>query len=171
MGERMIDEEIEKAINDQINEEMYSSYLYLSMSAWFESISLKGFANWMKVQAKEEMDHAMKFYNYIHQRGGKVHLSEIKAPPHEWSSPLHAFEETLKHEKHITACINALVDLAERKRDRTTFNMLQWFIDEQVEEEANDEEIINKLKMIEGSNGIFMLDGQLAKREYVSEVK
>lgn len=160
-----------EALNKQINEELYSSYLYLSMSAWFDNIGLKGFANWMKVQAKEELGHAMKFYNYIISRGGGVQLHEIKAPPHEWQSPLHAFEETLKHEKHITECINKLVELAEEEKDRATFNMLQWFVDEQVEEEANDEEIIAKLKMIEGSNGIFMLDNQLAQRKYVEEVK
>ena len=160
-----------EALNKQINEELYSSYLYLSMSAWFENIGLKGFANWMKVQAKEELGHAMKFYKYIISRGGKIRLHEIKAPPHEWQSPLHAFEETLKHEKHITECINKLVELAEEEKDRATFNMLQWFVDEQVEEEANDEEIIAKLKMIEGSNGIFMLDNQLAQRKYVEEVK
>jgi len=160
-----------EALNKQINEELYSSYLYLSMSAWFENIGLKGFANWMKVQAKEELGHAMKFYKYIISRGGRVQLHEIKAPPHEWQSPLHAFEETLKHEKHITECINKLVELAEEEKDRATFNMLQWFVDEQVEEEANDEEIIAKLKMIEGSNGIFMLDNQLAQRKYVEEVK
>ena len=160
-----------EALNKQINEELYSSYLYLSMSAWFDNIGLKGFANWMKVQAKEELGHAMKFYKYIISRGGRVQLHEIKAPPHEWQSPLHAFEETLKHEKHITECINKLVELAEEEKDRATLNMLQWFVDEQVEEEANDEEIIAKLKMIEGSNGIFMLDNQLAQRKYVEEVK
>ncbi|KAA0003312.1 MAG: ferritin [Thermoplasmata archaeon] len=167
----MIGEKMLEALNKQINEELYSSYLYLSMSAWFENIGLKGFANWMKVQAKEELGHAMKFYKYIISRGGRVQLHEIKAPPHEWQSPLHAFEETLKHEKHITECINKLVELAEEEKDRATFNMLQWFVDEQVEEEANDEEIIAKLKMIEGSNGIFMLDNQLAQRKYVEEVK
>ena len=161
-----------EALNRQINEELYSSYLYLSMSAWFESIGLKGFANWMKVQAREELGHAMKFYDYILARGGKVQLQEIKVPPHEWNSPLHAFEETLKHEKHITECINKLVEIAEEEKDRATFNMLQWFVDEQVEEEANDEEIITKLRMIEGSkNGIFMLDRELAQRKYVEEVK
>jgi len=171
MGGSMIGERMLEALNKQINEELYSSYLYLSMSAWFDNIGLKGFANWMKVQAKEELGHAMKFYNYIISRGGRVCLHEIKAPPHEWQSPLHAFEKTLKHEKHITECINKLVELAEEEKDRATFNMLQWFVDEQVEEEANDEEIIAKLKMIEGSNEIFMLDNQLAQRKYVEEVK
>lgn len=163
----MIDKEIEEAINRQINEEMYSSYLYLSMSAYFEHAGLKGFANWMYVQYREEMDHAMKFYRYINERGGKVKLYEIKEPPNEWKSPLHAFEETLKHEKHITECINELVDLAEKKKDRATFNLLQWYIDEQVEEEANDEEIINQLKLIgDNGQGLLMLDRELAQRAY-----
>ncbi len=164
----MIDKEMEEAINKQINEEMYSAYLYLSMSAYFEKIGLKGFANWMHVQYKEEMDHAMKFYRYLIERGGTVRLYGIKEPPHEWKSPLDAFEQTLEHEKHITKCINYLVDLAEKKKDRATFNMLQWYIDEQVEEEANDEEIIARLKLIGDSpQGIFMLDRELAQRTYV----
>ncbi len=163
----MIDKEIEEAINRQINEEMYSSYLYLSMSAYFESLGLKGFANWMYVQYQEEKDHAMKFYRYLIERGGRVKLYAIKEPPHEWNSPLHAFEETLKHERHITKCINDLVDLAEKKKDRATFNLLQWYVDEQVEEEANDEEIIQMLKMIgDHGHGLLMLDRELAKRTY-----
>ncbi len=163
----MIDKEMEEAINKQINEEMYSAYLYLSMSAYFERIGLKGFANWMYVQYQEEMDHAMKFYRYLIERGGSVKLYAINEPPHGWDSPLHAFEETLKHEKHITECINNLVDLAEKKRDRATFNLLQWYVDEQVEEEANDEEIIQMLKIVgDRGNGLFMIDRELAKRTY-----
>ncbi len=163
----MIDKEIEEAINRQINEELYSSYLYLSMSAYFESLGLRGFANWMYVQYQEEKDHAMKLYRYLIERGGRVKLYAIKEPPHEWNSPLHAFEETLKHERHITKCINDLVDLAEKKKDRATFNLLQWYVDEQVEEEANDEEIIQKLKMIgDNPQGLLMLDRELAARTY-----
>ncbi len=166
----MIDKRMEDAINKQINEEMYSAYLYLSMSAWFESIGLKGFANWMMVQFKEEMDHAMKFYNYLNSQGATVKLMAIQEPPHEWESPLHAFEETLKHEQHITKCINELVDLAEELKDRATYNMLQWFINEQVEEEENDREIIDMLKMVEGSkHGIFMIDKELGQRQYTPE--
>ncbi len=166
----MIDKRMEDAINKQINEELYSAYLYLSMSAWFESIGLKGFANWMMVQFKEEMDHAMKFYNYLNSQGATVKLMAIQEPPHEWESPLHAFEETLKHEQHITKCINELVDLAEELKDRATYNMLQWFINEQVEEEENDREIIDMLKMVEGSkHGIFMIDKELGQRQYTPE--
>ena len=161
----MIDKEMEEALNKQINEEMYSAYLYLAMSSYFESIGLKGFAHWMYVQYQEEVGHAMKLYRYIFERGGKVKLYAIKEPPSEWESPLHAFEETLKHEQHITQCINDLVDLAEKKKDRATFNLLQWFINEQVEEEANDEEIISQLKLIGNSgHGLLMLDRELGKR-------
>jgi ferritin len=164
---KMIDKEIEEVINRQINEEMYSAYLYLSMSGYFESIGLRGFANWMYVQYKEEVDHAMKFYRYLIERGGRVKLYAIKEPPHQWDSPLHAFDETLKHERHITQCINELVDLAEKKKDRATFNLLQWYVDEQVEEEANDEEIIQKLKMIgDNPQALLMLDRELAARVY-----
>ncbi len=163
----MIDSELEEAINRQINEELYSSYLYLSMSAYFESVGLKGFAHWMYVQHKEEMDHAMKFYRFLVERGGKVKLYGIKEPPHEWNSPLHVFEDTLKHERHITECINKLADLAEKKKDRAMLSLLQWFIDEQVEEEANAEEIIQMLKMIgDKGHGILMIDRELAKRVY-----
>ncbi len=163
----MIDKDVEEELNKQINEEMYSAYLYLSMSAYFENIGLKGFANWMYVQYQEEMGHAMKFYRYVQERGGKVRLYAIKEPPHEWKSPLDAFEQTLKHEKHITECINNLVDLAEKKKDRATFNLLQWYIDEQVEEEANDEEIIAQLKLIgDNGQGLLMLDRELGQRTY-----
>ena len=167
----MLKKEMVDALNKQINEELYSAYLYLSMAAWFDSIGLNGFSNWMMVQYKEETDHAMKFFNYLSQQGESVKLMAIKEPPNSWESPLHAFEETLKHEQHITACINELVDLAEKLKDRATYNMLQWFIDEQVEEEANDREIIDRLKLIEGSkNGLFMLDRELAQRQYTPEI-
>ena len=162
IGKKMLD-----ALNKQINEELFSSYLYLAMASYFETQNLKGFANWMMVQQKEEMDHAMKFYNYINARGGKVKLFAIAEPPSKWDSPLHAFEETLKHEQHITKCINDLVNLAEQEKDRATFNMLQWYIDEQIEEEENDNDIINKLKLIgKNGNGLFMLDKELAQRTY-----
>ncbi len=161
----MISKTMEDAINKQINEEMYSAYLYLSMSAYFESINLKGFANWMFVQYQEEVMHAMKFYDHLKDRGGKLKLYAIAEPPSQWESPLDAFKATLKHEQHITKCINDLVDLAEKEKDRAAYNMLQWFIDEQVEEEANDEEIIAQLEMVEGSkNGLLMIDRELAKR-------
>jgi len=124
----MLKKEMKEMLNKQINEELFSSYLYLSMSAYFESIGLKGFANWMMIQYKEENDHAMKIYDYLLFQGAEVKLLSIKEPVHEWKSQLNVFEETLKHEQHITKCINELVDLAEELKDRATYNFLQWFI-------------------------------------------
>ena len=163
----MLKEEMVKALNDQINEEFYSAYLYLSMATYFDAIGLKGFANWMMVQYKEETDHAMKIYNYLSFQGAKIKLQAIKEPPEQWDSPLQVFEQTLKHEQHITERINYLVDIAERLKDRATFNFLQWYIDEQVEEEANDREIIDKLLLIgDNKNALFMLDKELGQRTY-----
>ncbi|MDI3473263.1 MAG: ferritin [Thermotogaceae bacterium] len=162
----MLNEKMIEALNKQINEEFYSAYLYLSMSAYFDSINLKGFAHWMMVQYKEEVEHGMKIYRYLQSQGAEVKLFAIKEPPQKWNSPLHAFEETLKHEQHITECINKLVDLAEELKDRATFNFLQWYIDEQVEEEENDREIIEKLKLVgDNTNGLFMIDRILAQRQ------
>lgn len=164
----MIDKEIEEAINKQINKEIYSAHLYLSMSAYFEFSNLRGFANWMYVQYQEEMDHAMKFYRYINERGGKVRLYAVSQPPAEWKSPLDAFEMTLKHELGVTKSINDLVDLADRKHAHATFNLLQWYIDEQIEEESNDANIIQQLKMVEDSGqGLIMIDRDLAARVYI----
>ncbi len=162
----MIGKVMEDAINKQINEEMYSAYLYLSMSAYFDSINLNGFSNWMYVQYQEEIEHAMKFIEHLKNRGGRLKLYAIAEPPNEWSSPLDAFKATLEHEKHITKCINDLVDVAEKEKDRAAYNMLQWFIDEQVEEEANDEEIIAQLEMVgDNKNGLLMIDRELAQRK------
>ena len=168
----MIQQKMIDAINKQINEEMFSAYLYLSMSAYFESIGLKGFANWMMVQYQEEVEHAMKFYNYLLSQGADIKLYAIAEPQQKWESPLDAFEATLKHEQHITKCINDLVDIAEELKDRATYNFLQWYIDEQVEEEENDREIIDKLKLIgDSKNGLFMLDKELAERSYTTPSK
>jgi len=166
----MLDKKMNEALNKQLNEELFSAYLYLAMSAWFDSMGLKGFANWMMVQYQEETEHAMKFYHYIQSRGGDVKLLAIKQPPVEWDSPLHAFKETLKHEQFITKCINELADLAEELKDRPTMNFLQWFIDEQVEEEENDRDIIQRLELIgESGHGLFMLDRELGERVYTPE--
>ncbi len=163
----MLSKKMETAICKQIQEELFSSYLYLSMSAYFSNIGLDGFANWMSVQEKEERDHAMKFYNYLLSQGAEIKLFQINEPDHNWKSPLDAFKATLKHEQHITKCINELVDLAEKEKDRATFNFLQWYINEQVEEEENDRNITDKLSLIkENSNGLFMLDKDLATRVY-----
>ena len=148
---------IEKAINKQINAEFWSAYLYLSMSAYFESINLSGFANWMIMQSQEEVSHAMRFYNHVVERGGRVKLDPIDSVETEWKSPLHVFQETYKHEQKVTGLIEGLVDLAEKEKDRATLNMLQWFIGEQVEEESSADEIVGKLgKLLDHSGHIFI---------------
>ena len=167
----MLKDKMAQALNKQINEELFSAYLYLSMSAYFESIGLKGFSSWMMVQYKEETEHAMRIYNYLISQGARVKLSAIDEPEHNWKSPLDVFEATLRHEQHITECINKLVDIAEELKDRATNNFLQWFIDEQVEEEETAREIIDKLKLIEGSkNALFMIDKELGQRQFVSSL-
>ena len=154
-------------LNRQVNAELYSSYLYLSMAAYFESINLKGFANWMKIQAQEEVIHAMKFFDYINERGGRVTLDTIKKPPAEWKSPLDVFETTYKHEVNVTKMINSLVDLAIREKDHATYNMLQWFVAEQVEEEASADAIRQQLKFIgKDGRGLLMLDRELSRRVF-----
>lgn len=163
----MIKEKIQDALKNQLNAELYSSYLYLSMSAHFESVSLKGFANWMRVQAQEELTHAMKFYDYIQERGGRVTLTSIDAPQTQWDSPLDVFEHVYKHEQKVTGLINDLVDLALSEADHATNNFLQWFVTEQVEEESSADEIIQKLKLVgEASGGLLMLDQELKQRVF-----
>lgn len=164
----MINSKIEKALNDQINAEYYSAYLYLSMSAYLDNINLKGMANWMRVQYQEEVTHALKMYDFILERGGKVCLSQINTPPTEWSSVLDIFKETLKHEEYVTSLINNLVDISISEKDHATTNFLQWFVNEQVEEEANASEILGQVKMAQESKGtMFMLDKQLGTRVFV----
>lgn len=163
----MLSKKMEKAINDQVKWELYSAYLYLSMAAYFEDVGLPGFANWMRVQDQEERFHAMKFFNFVIERGGKMTLQAIDAPPSEWKSPLHVFMETLKHEQHVTARINNLMDLAIKEKDHATVSFLHWYIDEQVEEESGVSDVINKLKMVEKtSGGLFMLDKEMAARVF-----
>lgn len=163
----MIKEKIKDAINKQINAEMYSAYLYLSMSTYFESINLKGFASWMKAQTQEEMVHAMKFYDYVNERGGKVLLTAIDAPPTQWDSTLAVFEYTYKHEQKVTGLINDLVDLAISEKDHATNNFLQWFVAEQVEEESSADEVVQKLKIAgDQGGGLFMLDRELGQRVF-----
>jgi ferritin len=163
----MLSKTMEKALNEQVNAEFYSSYLYLSMSAYFQNLNLSGFASWMKAQAQEELFHAMKFYNFVHERGGKVVLQAIEAPPTEWESPLAAFEAALAHEQKVTGLINDLVNLAIEEKDHATNNFLQWFVSEQVEEEDSVGEVVNKIKLIgQASGGLFMLDRDLAQRTF-----
>ena len=158
---------MEEAINQQINAELYSAYLYLSMSSYFKSVNLAGFANWMKIQAQEEVTHAMKFYDYLIERGGRATMLPIDAPKTTWSSPLSVFEETYKHEQKVTGLINNLMNLALAEKDHASVNMLQWFIDEQVEEESSADEIVQKLKLVgDRGSGLFMLDQQLGQRVF-----
>jgi len=167
----MISERIQDAFNKQINAELYSSYLYLAMSAYFESMSLKGFANWMRCQAQEELVHAMKFYTFLNERGGIVTTFAIEAPPVNWGSPLNAFEDAYGHEQKVTGLINELVNLAIEERDHAANTFLQWFVTEQVEEESSADEVVQKLKLTgnEGS-GLFMIDRELATRVFVMPV-
>ena len=163
----MINEKMEQALNEQLNAEYYSSYLYLSMAAYFESIDLPGFANWMRVQVQEEMFHALKFYDYIVERGGRIILRAIEAPPTEWNSPLDAFEATLTHEQKVTGLINDLVYLARDERDNASEIFLQWFVTEQVEEEDSVNTILAQLRLIKDNpQGLFMLNKDLGQRVF-----
>lgn len=161
-----IGEKMQEAINKQINAELYSGYLYLSMSAYFESENLPGFAHWMRKQWEEEVKHAMKFYKFVFERDGNVTLDMIQKPQEKWESPETVFETTYKHEQKVTALISALVDIARTENDKATESFLRWYIDEQVEEEASALEVLNQLKMIgKSGNGLIMLDRVLSKRE------
>lgn len=168
----MMNWKMEKIVNKQINAEMYSSYLYLSMSAHFESKALKGMANWMRVQAQEEMVHAMKFYNFVLNRGGKVALTAIDAPKTEWATPLEVFEDVLKHEIKVTGLIHGLVDKAIAEKDHAANTFLQWFVNEQIEEEASAQQVIDKLRLAGDSSGaMFMMDQELGQRVFVPPVQ
>lgn len=157
---------MEKALNKQINREFYSAYLYLAMSAYFEAAGLKGFAHWMRVQTKEEQTHALKIYDYVIARGGKVSLLAIEAPKAKWSSAGKVFEETYAHEQKVTGMINALVGLAIKEKDHATLEMLHWFVKEQAEEEEHAGEILAKIKNIGDVPGpLSYLDHEMGKRE------
>ncbi|MDX9847609.1 MAG: ferritin [Tenuifilaceae bacterium] len=166
----MLNPRVQNAINDQINAEIWSAYMYLSMSSYFASEGLNGFANWMRVQWQEELTHAMKFFDYMVERGTQPILKPIDAVPEKWNSTLHAMEETLKHEQKVTSLINNIMDIAIEEKDHASKSMLQWFIDEQVEEEANAQEIIDSLRLLDGKgHGIYMLDKELKARQFVDE--
>ncbi|KPK70240.1 ferritin [candidate division TA06 bacterium SM23_40] len=163
----MVSKKMQEALNKQLNAELYSSYLYLSMSAYFQSVNLAGFANWMRVQAQEELVHAMKFYDYVNESGGRVTLGPVEGPQAEWKSPLDAFEHTYRHEQTVTGLINHLVDLAIEQKDHATNNFLQWFVSEQVEEEASANDIVQKLKLVgDAGGGMFMVDQELGQRVF-----
>ncbi len=162
----MFSKTLNEEMNTQIKLELYSAYLYLSMSAHFEAVNLEGFAHWMRVQAGEEQEHAMKFYDFIQERNGKIALQAIDQPPVEFTTPIAIFEQVLKHEESVTARINHLYELALKDNDYASQVFLQWFISEQVEEEKNASDILAVLKIIgEKSNAIFQLDHRLEKRE------
>lgn len=166
----MLTVKMQNTLNDQINAEIWSAYLYLSMSAYFEDKGLPGFANWMRVQADEENMHAMKIFDYINERSGRVILKPIADVQTEWMSTLDAFEDTLKHEQHVTSLINNLMDIAIEEKDHATQSFLKWFIDEQVEEEASVNEILDQLRLVEGTgNGLFMLDREMKTRSLPTE--
>ncbi|HPR64481.1 MAG TPA: ferritin [Thermoanaerobaculia bacterium] len=161
----MLSKKMEQALNEQINRELFSSYLYLSMAAYFEDSNLPGFASWMQVQSQEEYMHAMKFYSFIHERRGRVTLKAIEEPKPKWKSPLDAFQEAFKHEQFITGHINELANMALKDKDHATHIFLQWFITEQVEEENSADEIVQKLKMIgDSQQGLFMLNREMGFR-------
>ena len=163
----MIPKKMEEALNGQLNAELYSAYLYLSMAAYFESVDLAGFANWMRIQNREEQFHAMKFYDYIIERGGRVTLRRIETPPSDWDSPLAAFEATLEHERKVTGLINDLVYLARQEKDNASEIFLQWFVNEQVEEEDNVSKGLGQLKLIKDSpQALFMMDKEMGQRVF-----
>jgi len=161
----MISKIMQDAINEQINKELYSSYLYLSMSSYFADKNLSGFATWLRVQVDEEREHGMKFYDHLVDRGGRVALKAIALPHSEWKSSLEAFKEVQSHEAAVTASINALYELALKEKDYPTQVLLQWFITEQVEEEKNAAEIVQQLELIDAhGTAVLMLDHRLGKR-------
>jgi ferritin len=163
----MLSKKMQTALNKQIVAELYSAYLYLSMSAYFHSINLGGFANWMRVQAMEESTHAMKIFDFVNERGGRVLVGAIDKPATNWVSPRAAFEAAYKHEQKVTGMINSLVDLAIKERDHATENFLQWFVSEQVEEEASADEVVQKLKLVgKDGGGLFMVDQELGQRVF-----
>jgi len=163
----MISKKMTDAINVQINKELYSEYLYLSMAAYFSSEGLSGFENFFLVQAEEERFHAMKFYHFINERGGQVYFDKIDKPEAEFDSPTAVFEKAYEHEKYVSSLINKLMDIAIQENDHATKSFLNWYIDEQVEEEDSMESILNKLKIIKGKgNGLLMMDKELGTRTF-----
>ena len=168
----MLNKKIEDALNKQLNAELYSAYLYLSMSAYFRHQNLNGFAHWMRIQNLEETTHAMKLFDYILERGGKAHLTKIDGIEAKWNNIIEVFEESLAHERMITKNFNNLVEIGTKEKDNATLNMLQWFVNEQVEEEANADEILQQLKLIKGEGqGILLIDRELKTRVFVDSTK
>lgn len=167
----MINAKLEEEFNIQINKELYSEYLYMAMKTYFESINLTGFVNWFEVQMQEEHAHAIGMYNYMNERGGKIDLRAIDKPIVEGNSPLTIFEQVLKHEQFVTSRINTLMDVAEEVKDRAALSFLDWYLKEQVEEEANVGKVLATLKLIgDDKKGLLMFDKDLATRTFVAPV-
>jgi len=161
----MLSKKLQDALNKQINEEYYSSYLYLAMAAYLEDKNLDGCAHWMRIQAQEEWDHGMKIFDYMIDRGARVELKAVAAPPKEWDSPVAAFQASLDHEKFMTKNINALADLTILEKDHATNNLMQWYVSEQVEEESNVDDILKKLDLMgDSGTGLFLMDRELKVR-------
>ena len=163
----MLNERMNAALNEQVNAEMYSAYLYLSMQAYFQKLNLNGFVNWMNIQIQEEMAHARGLYDYIKERDGEIILDAIKKPDQTWNSPLEVFEAVLKHEQLVTSLINKLADVADETKDRAAALFLQWYIKEQVEEEASVSGVLETLRMIkDDTHALLLLDKELAARVF-----
>ncbi|MBT8396572.1 MAG: ferritin [Gemmatimonadetes bacterium] len=161
----MMNDRMQQAFSDQINEELFSSYVYLAMTAHFEAMSLEGFAAWMNLQAQEELAHAKRLFDHINRRGGRVRLKAIGEPPEDFGTPLETFEKALAHEQHITGCIHKLYKVAQEEDDYPAQLELQWFVDEQVEEEENAGRVVEQLKMAGGNQvALLMLDRELGQR-------
>jgi len=166
-GVKMISKKMQDALSGQINAELYSAYLYLSMEAYFQSLNLAGFANWMRVQTQEELMHAMKIYDFVNERAGRVLLKSIAQPPTEWESAPAVFEAVLKHEQKVTGLINDLVNLAVDEKDHATNSFLQWFVNEQVEEEDSAGKVLGQLKLVKDSpQAVFMMDKEMGQRVF-----
>jgi len=165
----MLKKNILSKLNEQMNSELGAAYFYLAMAGYFEGVNLEGFSNWMKVQAQEEVAHAMRIFDYVNDKGARVKLEAVEKPPQDWKSPLEAMEDAYNHECAVSASINDCVSLAIKENDHSTNTFLQWFVAEQVEEEANSDAMVQKLKMIgENSTGLYLLDTELAKRSFVA---
>lgn len=167
----MISQAMQDALNKQVNEELYSAYVYASMANYFDFRSLKGFAIWMRTQAEEELGHARRFVTFMNDRGGRVILDAVKAPRIDWESPLDVFENAYKHECHISTCINELSTMSINEKDHASHAFLEWFVTEQVEEESTADEIVQQLKLMEGApGGLFLMDRELAQRSAAKAV-
>jgi ferritin len=166
----VLSDKLQQALNEQINAEYHSGYLYLAMCAYFESLNLDGCSNWMRIQAQEELLHGMRIFDYLTERGAHVVLQPVEGPPARWDSPQAAFKAALGHEQMMTRRINDLADLAQTEKDHATNNLMQWFVNEQVEEEANVEDILRKLELVgEKGPGLFMIDRELKSRVFTPD--